>query len=228
MDWIYIVIFSLGMLILLIFISKIKIIIQYATDADTNHFRVEIKALYGLVRFEKKSELKPRPEKMAIGIKNQDRQTSPLGTEVAPKLDKINFTLVEFYNRIKDFIRIIEKTENLKDTVLDFTRKIKIKKFILKIKKGDEDAAKAAQKVGITWAVVGAEMAFIQSVFNLVECPELEVIPVFHQKIFSMEFHCISDFRVGQLIWAGLKFIFRWKGKRKFLFIPIIKEEALN
>lgn len=228
MNWIYIFFITLCVLFLFVIFSKIKIQIQYAREADTNHFKINIKALYGLAHFEKKSELKSKPDELAIGIKNQDSPNSPNSAEKNPESKKSNFTLFEFYNKLKDFIRVVKKTENLSGIVFGFTKKVKIKGFVLKIKNGDEDAAKAAQKVGITWGIVGAELAFIQTVFNLVGYPEIEIIPIFHQKTFSMELSCITEFRVGQLMWAGLKFIFRWKGKRKFLFVPTIKEEAVN
>ncbi|MDF2557004.1 MAG: hypothetical protein K0R71_832 [Bacillales bacterium] len=226
MDWIYIIIFVVVIVSLLLIFSKIKFQIQYSREADTNHFKINIKALYGLVHFQKKSELKLKPEGMAIGIKNQNAEQ--LNAETASKSIKSNFTLIEFYNKMKDFIRVIERTENLIGILFGFTRKIKINKFLLKLKIGDGDAAEAAQKVGVAWSIVGAELAFIQTVFNVVDYPEIDIIPIFHQKTFSMDFNCISEFRVGQLMWAGLKFIFRWKGKRKFLFVPTINEEAVN
>jgi hypothetical protein len=226
MNWVYIVILMLAIFGLLIIFSKVKIHIQFAREADTNHFVINIKALYGLLRIEKKSELKSKMDKLAIGIKSEDTDDSDSKKE--KKSNKFNITLKEFYYKIKDFIQFLERTDNLSGVILGFTRKVKIKKLFLKMEFGYADAAKTAQKYGVHWAIVGSELAFIQTVFDLVVYPEIVILPIFHQKTYSMEFLCITEFRVGQLMWAGLKFIFRWKGKKKYLIIPTIKEEAVN
>lgn len=226
MKWVYIVIFMLAMFCLLIIFSKIKIQIKYARESDTNHFIINIKALYGLLHIEKKSELKSKMDKLAIGIKSQDTNDSDLKKDKKP--NKFNFTLKEFYYKIKDFIQFLERTDNLSGVILGFTRKVKINRLFLKIEFGEADAAKTAQKYGVYWSIVGSELAFIQTVFDLVIYPEIVILPIFHQRTFSMELNCITEFRVGQLMMAGLKFIFRWRGKKKYLIIPTIKEEVVN
>ncbi len=219
MKWVVLI---LAVLFVTILLQRLRIELEYVKEDETNHLILNFSTLFGLLHYKKKIELKVKPDKLAVGIKEKS------GASAQGPTDKDNFSFKRIMQKIDDMKKLLQLTRSLKQIVTDFLHQVTIHELQFVSDIGDEDVVKAAKNTGYFWGVIGSLMALIQTLFKLCCVPELVVNPIFHRNTFTIRFRCIFDFKVGHLIWAGLKFIFSWKGKKKFFFIPVFSKSTMS
>ncbi len=216
MEW---VLLALLLLIFLVTILKIQINVDYAKEDHTNHLDIRFSILFGLIHYKKSLELKAKLEEGAIGIKEKS------GTTDGNKTEKKKLTIATLMEKLDDVRRMIALTVSLKVIVFKFLERVHIKDLQFASVIGDEDAVKTAIYVGGYWSVLGTVVPMVENIFSLDCAPRISVDPIFYKKTHLIHAKCIFDFRIGHLMWAGIKFIYNWNGKRKFLIIPVVKSE---
>lgn len=190
---------------------RIKLEVNYINEAETNHLVYRVSMLKGFLHLERRMEFKIKEEKFAVGVKSENN------------LGERKKTNIKFTGFVKQFRTIANGFEG----VLHFTRvslkKVRLTKSDLLCCIGSENAVTTSQLAGISWTVYGSLMALVQNIFEVVGEHDVKIIPIFSEKVFRLKYSCIFDVTLGHFILVTLKFIYRWKGKRKYLFIPVVE-----
>lgn len=215
MKWLIIGIFLL--LIFFIFL-KIRLEIEYLHKEETNHLLIRVSVLWQMIRFQKKIEFKVKADQLEVGVKSEKPEKD------ASK--KSNFTISELFEQMKRTKQLLAWTRSLLRIVFNFLHQVHIRKLQIYSGVGDLDAVKTALMYGSFWGMAGNLIALLHRIFRFDCTPEVEIAPFFYQNRFTFDCRCIIDFRLGHLMWAGLKFIFSWKGEKKFFIIPVIKSRS--
>ena len=92
--------------------------------------------------------------------------------------------------------------------IFDFLQKMILRKLEIHYHIGDPDSVKTALFYGSAWSVTGSALGILQQIFRFDCMPKIAITPMFYQKTFHFTGTCIIDFRLGHLIWAGIKLIF--------------------
>lgn len=201
-------------IIVLIFLMtrKIKVELVYAKEENTNHLIYQVSAFGGLIHFKRKTEFKVKEEELSVGVKTE----STTGERTKSNVE------------VKQFIRQAREFLNNFDGFLNFTRvslkRVKVVMSSFDCQVGTENAVTTAQIVGLIWALYGATMSLVQNTFETSAQQKARVIPAFNTKKFHLKYECIFDFSLGHFIFIAIQFIYKWQGKRKYLFVPVLRQ----
>lgn len=214
MKWLLIVLIILLFLIILIILTKITIHLTYRHHNDDDHLIVELRALFGLIRYQKSIPLiKVDDDSPSIIVKGK-------GPDESESQSKI--TSHDVLKSLKNYRDILEHVFQLHTIVKKFLKKVSVKKLEWYSAIGIGDAANTGTGCGALWAIKGSIVGLISHYFNVEEMPKLMVYPNFQQVIVQTELSCMFQFRIGNAMLAGIKLVKFWKGGRPRLMTKAI------
>lgn len=202
------VIFLITLLIVLT--SRIKVELIYIKEKNTNHLIYQVSGFKGLFRLKRKTEFKVKEEKLAVGVKTES---------TAGERTKKNIEMKEFVKKAREFLK---NFEGLIGFVKDSLSRIRLVESNLVCDIGSGDAVTTAQYVGLVWTLYGSAMSLMQNTFDVTGQHDVVIMPDFNEKKFQLTYGCIFDFRLGHFIVIAIQFIFKWQGRRRYLFIPVV------
>ena len=110
----------------------------------------------------------------------------------------------------------LEHIENLYFILRSFLNKIEISAFSWRTAVGMKDAAWTGTAAGSFWALKGSIVSLVHRMTNMTAKPEIEVIPVFGQSVWKVEYSCMISFRAGHAIAAVIQlFLHRRREKKR-------------
>lgn len=188
---------------------KITIKIRYYHAKDNDDLLIEIKALYGMIRYKKKIPLiKIDDNSPSVVIKEETVPTE--ASEVKEKTKQ--FTPKEILNTLWNIKHFLEHVVNLHRIIRFFLSKVKVKDIEWNTIVGLGDAAHTGTITGAIWAAKGAIMGIVSSYMKMVNMPKMNIYPQFQQLTTETLFKCMIQFRVGHAILAGIKIVKYWRG----------------
>ncbi|MCT8137369.1 DUF2953 domain-containing protein [Anaerobacillus sp. CMMVII] len=211
MHWIWWVVISILLFIILLPFAKITVNLTYYHEQDNDELKVKISTFFGLASYRiNVPVLKIDEDSPSIIVKEE--QHSAIGDK--EKIEK--FTperIINDIRKVKDFLRHVIGFHKI---VKRFLRKMSITKFSWKSIVGLGDAALTGTLVGGVWAVKGSTLGIIAHYMKLKVVPTIEVHPNFQKLTSHTELTCIISFRLGYAIIAGLQIIKHWKKRPMF------------
>lgn len=206
-----IVVISIVVILAILMFLRIKVELVYIKELNANHLTYRVSAIYGLISFKRKMEFRIKEEKLAVGVKTES---------TSGERTKSNIEIKSFTQKTRELL-------NNFDGLLKFTKislkKVRLVKSNLICQVGSENAVTTAQLIGLVWTLYGTTMALLQNIFDTTEMHDAKVTPDFNVEKFFVKYECIFDFSLGHFISVAIKFICKWRGRRKHLFIPVIR-----
>ncbi|WP_231893410.1 DUF2953 domain-containing protein [Rossellomorea aquimaris] len=221
--WMWVLFIAIGLILfifILILITKITITLSLYHGNDNDHFKVKMRAWYGLIKYTIDIPLvKLDDDGPNIVVEEESKK----GDESNPSKKKTSkITPSEFINSLHDTKEMIVHVQSFHHIIRKFTKKVKLDKVQWKTLFGTGDAASTGTLTGIIWGMKGSIVGILSGYMKLQSMPHLEVIPTFQKAIIQTQFSCIIQFRIGNAILVGLKILRYWRGgKGEFKTKPL-------
>lgn len=186
------------LLMLFVFLSRVRISIYYKREAENDRIKVEIGLLNGLLPFRLKiPSLKVKED----GIAYKETAQSTLNTTKKKRRLLSLRDLKEYHIVVQE---AIENIVGLQKIIKRFLAKMQIIRFHWNTRIGTGDAAETGILSGIVWGIKGIFVYFLARFLQLNVTPHIRIEPSFMQACLQTEFECIVRFRIGNAIIAGL------------------------
>lgn len=189
----------IGILILIV-ISHIQIELEYKREGELDEGKVQIKALYGILRRTirlPKVDYKGVQEGFSV---KTEKNTTAINTKTDTDATQKDIDQFALRNAQHNFSELLEKVQDFYPLVRFFCSKIICKQFQWKTRVGTGDAAEAGVLTGLVWGIKSFIVGAIGSYIQWKEPPDLDVIPNFHQFTLDTYFYSILRFRVWHAI----------------------------
>lgn len=202
--------------IVIIWFSSLKLIIDASRKENDDDVILEIRMLFGLIRFRYTMTYVDLLDTWQGWI-IKDEIKAPLYRKRRKKrfpfpMNKRKGGQKGKKNKWSSFMQQLQKTGQFHRITKSFLKKVKVEKFRWKTSIGTGDAAETGLICGLIWGVKGSVAGMISNYMTLKSIPRIQVSPSFNRKIFSLSFQCIVRMRIGNLIVAGIRL---WINLRK-------------
>ncbi|WP_181832956.1 DUF2953 domain-containing protein [Bacillus taeanensis] len=208
--------FIIGVLVLLLFVTKVTITILYVHSRDDDQLVVTFKAWYGLISYTLNVPLIKVEDSTSLVVKSEKSVNNDTQQE-----DTQKFTPLEMIKKIELFQDFLQDVIGFHKIVRSFLKHVSITKFEWKSVVGVNDAALTGMVIGVAWSIKGSLIGLVSTYMNLKAKPQIEVHPAFQTAVSQTRFVCMFSFRIGHAIGAGLKVVKFWKGRP----LPLKKSE---
>ena len=195
---------ALVAIVTVILASSLQMRIRYSLMGANNDFSIELKALFGLVRY--------RYAVPAVRLKGLFRLmllTEQGGTAVPDRDRAMTVTkeTVERYFRLSR--KMMAFTSGFTDWMKGTLSRVTCNELNWRTRIGLGDAPDTAIASGIAWGLKTTALAFLFRNVNLKTKPTIRVEPLFNRTLFSTELSCILKIRAVHAIIAGMLLLFR-------------------
>ena len=195
---------ALVAIVTVILASSLQMRIRYSLFGANNDFSVELKALFGLVRY--------RYAVPAIRLKGLFRLlmlTEQDGTAMSDREREKTVTK----EKVERFFRLSRKmmasTYGFNAWMKAALFRVTCNELYWRTRIGLGDAPDTAIASGIAWGVKTTALAYLFRNVNLKTKPSIRVEPQFNRTLFSTELSCILKIRAVHAIIAGMLLLFR-------------------
>ena len=189
-------------LLILLFIMKITVKIDYCYQDHQDQLVIEIITFFGLIH--KKWTIP------VIKVSMSDDSVVIKKDKADGKKMKKRITIQKVFENIQGIQGIWSFLFESKESISLFFRKLHIQEFVWNSTFGLKDAASTGKLTGVFWTIKGIAQAVLFQ-FCTVRCkPQLSVVPKFNYSRDSIEvdFHCIFSFGLGNAIFTAIKLFF--------------------
>lgn len=218
-------ILALGcMLFLLIYISKIKVHLEYHRNQQDDRFFVNVALIKGLLEF--KSEFTALDlEKKLVGMAVQvdsKIEAEMAGAETDVKMDDsipLSYRNIKrAYSLFREFLYNLRLYKDVIIRLISFTN---VRELDWRTRFGFGDAAETGIAAGLLW---GVKSTVVQQIYRWTRASEniarLSVFPDFAGNSLNIDMRCIFDIKTGHIIIAGCKILII---RFKLLFLRTVK-----
>ncbi|ALC89667.1 hypothetical protein AM500_07735 [Bacillus sp. FJAT-18017] len=211
MLWLTLILIGIILLIILIWMTRITIKVEYVNYSGNNKLYIQLRAWFGLIRYTVKipvieAETNP-PALKAEGEKGSKEKEDTGG----------RLTAEELLSMLEKGKEIINRIIGVHPILMEFLAQITVRKFDWKTAIGTGDAAVTGMLAGAVWAVKGSIAGLVHHHMKLKVKPSLHVTPYFQYRIAGTMLACMFTFRAGKAISAGIRIFTHWKGKKSEL-----------
>ncbi len=217
LKWLFIALFALVVFLIIFIFTKIKVFLNYEHHNDDDHFKMQFRALFGLIRYTLEFPLiKIDDNSPTIIMKQKKSGAGSTGNSVK------QFTYEDLLNSIHNAKELLLNIVSLNIIIRKFLRKVSVKEFEWHTVIGIGDAASTGMITGAFWAIKGGIIGFISHFLKLQAVPNMTITPQFQFAVSQTKLSCMIQFRIGHAMLAGIKIIKYWKGdKPKFKGKPL-------
>ncbi|MFV9510732.1 DUF2953 domain-containing protein [Tepidibacillus sp. LV47] len=195
-------------LILLIFfffilISDIKILIRVKKEDKNDRIEVDGWMLYHMIHIRKTVPLIIF-ESSDEGVKYKSHSNLPHQQKkkdriTKKKIKKWQWNVSKLLSQVQDFYGAFKS----------FLKKVHIDRLKWETKIGLDEAFLTAISAGMIWSIKGIFLGFLSKYLILDDKPSIHVRPMFNQSFFHTYIEAAFHFRMGVVVWFGIKVIIR-------------------
>ncbi|KWW20060.1 hypothetical protein AS888_06480 [Peribacillus simplex] len=210
MKWLLLIAGCLILLLLLLMFTKIKVYIDLEHVHKNDQIQIKLSAWFGLFHYTFKVPVIKKDEgSAAITVKKEQGRKEESKKEETKKITPENLR-----DGFADLRTMIVHIVGFHRIVRQFTRKVKVKKFVWHSRVGTKNAAHTGMLTGACWALKGSIIGLLTSYLNFQIMPSYSVTPDFQRWQANTLISCILQFRIGQAMWTGIKLLRYWKGRK--------------
>lgn len=200
----------LTLFILLILITKVKILLDYFHGNDNDHLTMTFKAWGGLITYKIEVPVIKIDDDSPTLVAETKVKTGKDETVKNEKTEQIDHN--DMLNSLRDFKQLLTHIAGLHTIVRKFLKKITVSQVKWHSLVGVGDAAATGVLTGALWAAKGGIIGVLSHYMKLKEMPVMSITPSFQYAVSQTSFSCIFKVRVGHAILAGIKLVKYWKG----------------
>lgn len=203
-----IIIGALFLVLIILCFLKLTIHIRYYHKKDNDDLKIEVRALFGLIKYKKTIPLiKIDDDSPTLVVKEE---TELKGKE-NPIEETKQFSASDLLNFLSNSKEILTHVVHFHRIVSSFLAKLTIKNIEWSSIVGLGDAAHTGMISGAIWAVKGSIIGIISNYMKLKDMPKINIYPQFQGVASETLFSCMIQFRIGHAMMAGIKLVKYWK-----------------
>lgn len=201
MDWVRFMIISFLFILLIIFISNIRISIRWRRDGKNDMIIIKLKALFGLIRIQKEIPILTLEDTLSgfslhfDTVHEQNSENGSSSTMITPPEVKKNWRnwkeLVDQYRDVIPYFRRL-------------LRIIYIKKLDWRTSVGTGEAAETGTITGSIWNIKALVITVISQYLTMDTQPRYDVRAHFSEPLFHTEGECILQISVGKATFVAI------------------------
>lgn len=199
--WFYFFLSALAALVLFVCLMPVHIAVNIRKYKDDDEISIYTKTGYGLINIKAEISLLRMYFKAGRPVVEYKAQI------VSPRTRKLIASFYKLFPSAK-MHGAEYKYKNNRRGILGIVnylwKKVKIRKFHMKLGIGTGDAAETGIIYGFVWIAISNILAFSNSHFTVGK-PVAIVIPYFDTVCFGLDFNCIISWKVGHIINAGIR-----------------------
>ncbi|MDQ8735503.1 DUF2953 domain-containing protein [Paenibacillus sp. LHD-38] len=201
---------SLFFLLILVVVLSSQVVIkgQMRRIGNDDDAEVNIKALFGIIRYTKKVPIMQFTG-TSIQLKEEVSNTSAGINTWKQFNEEIDADKVA--NAIDKFKHLLQMTRNLTGWVRKTLTKVRLLEWNWSTSVGTGDAMWTAMSTGLVWSVKTSIIGVLSQMVKLKTEPNMNVQPNYQQSAFTTEWSCIAQIRFGYAILAGLQLLVRMR-----------------
>lgn len=206
--WIIAAVLFVLFILMLILLSPVVAHFQLQHKSDNDDIEIQIKALYGLLRYE---VFIPTIEFSGRVLRFHEKmmKSGPGVSKSNEKDEGIDKDKVD--HAIDILKKIVHLTNNLPSWIMQSLNKVKILEWNWSTSVGIGDAMWTAMTTGFVWSVKTTLLGVISQIVHLKSEPHMAVQPVYDKRSFTTELSCIAQISLGAAVLAGFHFVVRAK-----------------
>lgn len=221
MIWVGIIVGVLLLLLLLIFITKLTVEIDFYHGNKDDHLIIRFFAWFKIIRYTIDVPIVELDKDSTAVVFKEEVKTGKKEKKKKEKDEKV--TPTDIVNNLTDAKKVLTHIVDFHRIVTSFLNKISIKKLEWHTAIGIGDASNTGILTGVVWTIKGSMIGLISKNMKLKVKPNITVTPLFQQMTASIKFTCIFQFRIGNAILAGIKLLSFWRGE-----IPKFRSKSLS
>ncbi|NSL51300.1 DUF2953 domain-containing protein [Calidifontibacillus erzurumensis] len=196
-------------LLFLLSFTKLKIKVDLSHNNESNHFKITIKALFGLISYTIDVPLlKIDTDHPSLIVKNEQK----VGKSHVPISENTKrITVNDILKKIEQVKEFIDHVIHFHEIVKKFLKKISIHKFEWHTSFGLGDAAQTGIASGLLWSAKGTIVGLLSKAMNLMTMPQLSITPSFQDRFATTRLICIFSFRIGHAMVGAFRVVKYWK-----------------
>ncbi|MBU7005312.1 DUF2953 domain-containing protein [Phosphitispora fastidiosa] len=188
---------------------QVRFEIYFVRQGTNDHLRAEVSLFRGLIRYKAEipiAEIDINRFKPLVKVKTDAEGVSP---PVGQKAKVLKFPLSELLHRLPSYIRLgLKYLKRYRKALKGLLKSIRFRHLSWKTEIGLGDPANTGIATGFLWAAKGLIYGVVSRNVGTVDSPPIiSIIPCYQHTCLRLEFHCIFDLRIGNIIIAGLKFV---------------------
>lgn len=205
MLWLWITMLALAILLPIVTLSYIYYEIQYSRAEQNDRLTVEIKALFGLVRYRLEVPVirfTDFTEGIMLGSKIINETSSQQVREDRKRINKER--IIEYYHKGK---LMLEKTTDLLGWVKKTLKHVECTRLSWTTQVGVGDAPQTAITTGMVWGIKSSVLGYALKYFKRYAKPQVMVIPLYNKNQLFMDFNSITRIRLFYAVLAGIRLL---------------------
>ncbi len=188
---------------------KVRFDIFFVRKGSNDHLRAEVSLFRGLIRYKAEmpvAEIDINRFKPLVKLETDAEGVSP---PVGEKEKVLKFPLSELLQHLPKYIKLgIKYLKRYRKALKSLLKSVRFRHLSWKTEIGLGDPANTGIATGFLWAAKGLIYGIVSRNVGKVDSPPIiSVLPCYHNPCLRLEFHCIFDLRIGNIIIAGLKFV---------------------
>lgn len=196
------------LLLLSLCFFKLTIHIRYYHKKDNDDLKIEVRALFGIIRYKKTIPLiKIDEDSPSLVIEEETEITGKKETMEDTK----QFSGSDLLNFLSNYQELLNHVVHFHRIVRAFLAKLTIKNIEWSSIVGLGDAAHTGMVSGAIWAVKGSIIGMMSNYMKLRDMPKINIYPQFQGVASETLFSCMIQFRLGHAMMAGIKLVKYWK-----------------
>ncbi|OUM89734.1 MAG: hypothetical protein BAA01_02945 [Bacillus thermozeamaize] len=189
-----------GIILLLCLLMMLKVTVQFNVMIENGRpeLAIDIFSLFRLVRWRMRFPRSPQNRPLSAEPAGERQALTP----VAQPLMGSGVTWQdarEVWRIIRWFLRHVSCSQWKTSTLF-----------------GTGQANTTGWLTGFLWALQEQFLFYMSRAWKMAAKPKVVIRPVFHQRLLSCRFECITSFRLGYAILAGMRFLIYWFWKRRW------------
>ncbi|WP_157888156.1 DUF2953 domain-containing protein [Bacillus marinisedimentorum] len=214
MKWFGIILGILIVFILILIFTKLTVKLNYKRANNNDALSATFLIWKGLISYTLDIPLMSwNNEEDAFVVKEE--QKSGKKNEKPSKEKEVKFSWQTIKNQIDKAQDFIQHVSHFKNITRHFLSKISVTRLEWHSRIGTGDAAQTAVLYGAAWTLKGNTVGLVSNFMNLKAEPQMQVTPLFNERVLDTSFECMFSFRIGNAIGAALKVLKYWKGRRQ-------------
>ncbi|BCB05250.1 DUF2953 domain-containing protein [Bacillus sp. KH172YL63] len=202
------IIFLLFMLI----ITKLTITILLYHGNDNDHFKVKLRAWFGLIKYTIDIPLVKLDDDGPNVVLEEETKKGDESNPSKEKKSRKKITPKNFIDSLNDTKEVVIHVHSMHRIIRGFLKKVKVDQVHWKTLFGSGDAASTGTLTGMIWGMKGSIIGIVSGYMRLQSMPVIEVTPTFQHAVVQTQFSCIIQFRIGNAILVGFKILRYWRG----------------
>lgn len=215
MKWLGLIILILLILVIVLFLTKIKITIVYKRKKEDDRIHLVVSAWWNLITLKYDVPMLQIQSLIhGVGVK----QKTEAGTVTPLPKKRFRLTPEKVRKYIQNVYRLKKRVHDFNEIFKRIFKHIYCDQLEWYTKVGVGDAAITGIMTGALWSIQSVFIGFISRYITFRTVPKMNVTPAFQDQDINTQVHCILVFRIGNVIIAGTRILFKLRKGREGLW----------